>query len=199
MSTFFALIFPAVLLFWAIGAYNRLVRMRNAIAQAWTVVDVPLRQVHDVVPELVEQSRESLDRGKDFLQSVVAARNQAVAAAAALRSRPVSAAAAGGFDIAEQVLRSSLDQLHGLLDQVAEAAVDQVPDPQLQQLSRVLAGAEQQLGFARQGYNHAVREYNQAVDQFPALLLARLFAFLPAAPLQSVGSAWERGAPRGLG
>ena len=64
------------LVFWAVGAYNRLVRLKNAIANAFGQIDVQLKRRYDLIPNLVEVARKYLAHEAQTLEAVIAARNQ---------------------------------------------------------------------------------------------------------------------------
>ena len=70
----------AVLLFWVVGAYNRMVRMRNEIGNAFAQIDVQLKRRHDLIPNLVEVARKYLEHERETLERVTAARAQVMAA-----------------------------------------------------------------------------------------------------------------------
>jgi LemA protein len=114
-----------------------------------------------------------------------------VGAADAARARPASAAAIGALGLAEQALGGSL----GRLMLVAEAYPELKADETMRSLSEELTSTENRVGFARQAFNDQVLEFNDAATQFPALLVARLLGFAPAAMLQATQSDEERQAP----
>ena len=89
---------------------------------------------------------------------------------------------------AEQVLGGALGRLFA----VAEAYPDLKADQTMRELSEELSSTENRIGFARQAYNDNVQEFNDAAAQFPALIVARLFNFLPQAMLESTTSEAER-------
>ena len=188
MSTLVSIVLAAMLVFWAVGAYNRLVRLKNTIANAFGQIDVQLKRRYDLIPNLVEAARKYLAHEQTTLESVIAARNQARSASDAARSRPGKADAIIALAAAEQTLDSSLGRLFAL----AEAYPDLKADQTIQGLSEELTSTENKVGFARQAYNDAVLDYNNAQGQFPALLVARLFGFAPSAMLQATESAAER-------
>ena len=66
----------------------------------------------------------------------------------------------------------------------------------MRELSEELSSTENRVSFARQAYNDAVLEFNNAVSVFPALIVARLFNFQPGAMLQATAGEEERSAPR---
>jgi LemA protein len=182
----------AVAVFWAVGAYNRLIRLKNTISNAFGQIDVQLKRRYDLIPNLVETAKKYLSHEHDTLQSVIAARGQASAAAAAVRAQPANASAVGALGMAEQVLGNSLGQLFGRLNAVAESYPELKADQVIRDLSEELTSTENKVGFARQAYNDAVLDFNNGAEQFPAVIVARIFGFVPAAMLQATGSAQER-------
>ena len=182
----------AVLIFWAVGAYNRLVRLRNTIANAFGQIDVQLKRRYDLVPNLVEAAKKYLSHERETLAAVITARNQAKAASDAVRSRPTNALAVTTLAAAELNLGHSLGSLFAL----SEAYPDLKADQTIRELSEELTSTENKVTFARQAFNDAVLDYNNAQGQFPAVLMAKLFNFAPSAMLQATESADERKAVR---
>ncbi len=178
----------AALIFWAVGAYNRLVRLKNTIANAFGQIDVQLKRRYDLIPNLVEAAKKYLSHERETLEAVINARNQAKSASDAARSRPANALAVTTLAVAEQGLASSLGQLFAL----NEAYPDLKADQTIRELSEELTSTENKVTFARQAFNDAVLDYNNAQGQFPAVLVASLFSFAPAAMLQATESADER-------
>ena len=182
----------ALLVFWAVGAYNRLVRLKNIIANAFGQIDVQLKRRYDLIPNLVDVARKYLQHEQATLEAVINARNQARAASDVARSRPANALAVTTLAAAEQALGSSLGNLFAL----AEAYPDLKADQTIRELSEELTSTENKVSFARQAFNDAVLDYNNAQGQFPAVLVARVFSFAPSAMLQATESPAERQAVR---
>lgn len=182
----------AAALWWAIAAYNRLVQLRNRIANAFGQIDVQLKRRHDLVPNLIEVARGYLQHEAATLQAVIAARGQAQGAASAARAAPTDARALGALALAEGALGGSL----GRLMVVAEAYPELKADATMQSLSEELTSTENRIGFARQAFNDQVLEFNNEATQFPALIVARLLGFAPAAMLEATRSEAERAAPQ---
>ena len=178
----------AVLVFWAVGAYNRLVRLKNIIANAFGQIDAQLKRRYDLIPNLVEAAKKYLSHERETLEAVITARARAKSASDAARARPSNALAITTLAVAEQGLSSSLGQLFAL----NEAYPDLKADQTVRDLSEELTSTENKVTFARQAFNDAVLDYNNAQGQFPAVLIARLFSFAPSAMLQSTESAEER-------
>ena len=178
----------ASLIFWSVGAYNRLVRLKNIIANAFGQIDVQLKRRYELISNLVEAARKYLSHERETLEAVIAARNQAKSASDVARSRPSNALAVSTLAVAEQALSSSLGQLFALSEAYPELKADQT----IRELSEELTSTENKVTFARQAFNDAVLDYNNAQGQFPAVLVARLFSFAPSAMLQATESAEER-------
>jgi len=177
---------------WAIAAYNRLVRQRNEIGNAFAQIDVQLKRRYDLIPNLVEIARKYLQHERETLEAVIAARNTAKAAAGEVRAQPLDAARVGALTAAEGVLGGALSRLMAVVESYPELKADR----SLRELSEELTHTENRVGFARQAFNDAVLDFNNAAEQFPANLVARLFRFRSAAMLEATESAAERAAPR---
>jgi LemA protein len=177
-----------VLVFWAVGAYNRLVRLKNAIANAFGQIDVQLKRRYDLIPNLVEVARRYLAHESQTLEAVIAARHQARSAEQVAATSPLSATALGQLAGAEAVLGGALGRLMAVVENYPELKADET----LRELSEELASTENRVGFARQAYNDQVLAFNDAAAQFPTLVIARLFGFVPQPMLTATTSEVER-------
>lgn len=177
-----------VVFFWAVGAYNRLVRLKNAIANAFGQIDVQLKRRYDLIPNLVEVARRYLAHEAQTLEAVIAARNQARTAEQTAATSPLNAGALGALAGAEQALGGALGKLFAVVEDYPDLKADQG----MRELSEELTSTENRVGFARQAYNDHVLEFNDAAAQFPTLLIARLFGFQPLSMLASTTSDAER-------
>jgi LemA protein len=169
----------AILLIWLAAAFNRFIRARNQLREAWSGIDVQLKRRHDLVPRLLACVKGYRDHERAVLENVTAARSQAVQAQGVEQTGRAETALA-------QNLRS--------LIAVAEAYPDLKADQSFRQLSTALVELEDQLQYARRYYNGAVRDFNILTETFPGVLAARLFGF-SAQPFFSLESAVERQAP----
>jgi LemA protein len=102
------LVLLAVVVIWCVAIYNRLVALRNRIANAFGQIDVQLKRRYDLVPNLVEVARAYLKHESATLEAVIQARGQAQSAAATARAKPGNAASIGALSVAEGVLGGSL-------------------------------------------------------------------------------------------
>jgi len=177
-----------VVFFWAVGAYNRLVRLRNGIANAFGQIDVQLKRRHDLIPNLVEVARKYLEHESQTLEAVIAARNQARSAEQAASGAPLNPALISTLSGAEQMLGGALGRLMAVVEDYPELKADQ----NMRELSEELSSTENRIGFARQAYNDQANDYNDAAQQFPTLIVARLFNFQPQSMLEATTSEAER-------
>jgi LemA protein len=174
-----ALVLGAVLLFWVIGAYNRLVVMRNDIGQAWSRVQQALEQRGAAVEPLVAALREPMVAEEGALQTWLSAHTEAAKAAAAMAARPVALPRAQAWVAAEGALAAAASRVLALLDQHAELRLQ---DPVAELAARWRDG-QARLPFARQSFNEAVGVYNEALAVFPTQIVARGFGLEPAGPV----------------
>jgi LemA protein len=191
-GTWIALVLGVALAVWAVAVYNRLVQRRNRIANAFGQIDVQLKRRYDLVPNLVEVAKRYLAHESSTLEAVTRARGAAVGAAAAARQQPADAQTVAALAVAEQTLSGTLGRLMVVAEDYPELKADET----MRSLSEELTSTENRVGFARQAYNDEVLAYNDAAARFPALLVARVFSFLPAGMLQATQNAAEREAPR---
>lgn len=178
----------ALVVAWAIVAYNGLVRRRNEIANAFAQIDVQFKRRHDLIPNLVETAKRYLQHEQGTLEAIAAARSGASRAADSARRGPADAGAIAALSSAEGALSGML----GRLMAVVEAYPELKADATMRDLSDELAHTENRIAFARQAFNDAVLDYNNQAQQAPANLVAGTFGFRPAAMLEATRSDTER-------
>jgi LemA protein len=154
-----------VIIVWAVASYNRLVGLRNQVANGWRQIDVQLKRRHDLIPNLVNAVRGSMDFERDTLTAVMEARAKAMTA-----TGPADAAHKEG----------ELTQSLGRLLAVAENYPALKSNENVKMLQEELSGTENKVGFARQFYNDIATNFNTAQQVFPANLFAAAFGFKPA-------------------
>ena len=177
-----------LVLFWAVGAYNRLVSLRNQLSNAFSQIDVQLKRRYDLIPNLVETAKAYMKHESQTLEAVILARNQAVAANAQAVADPASATAMQQMASAEGALGASLGKLFAL----SEAYPDLKANENMMQLTEELTSTENRIAFARQAFNDAVMHFNTALEQFPGSLVATMGAFKRGELLQATESPDER-------
>jgi len=172
----------AVLVFWAVGAYNRLVRLKNAIHTAFTQLDEHLARRHELVARLLRAVREPLARESAALDSLAAACTQAQEAAERARAAPLQAGPLGALAGSEQTLAGGLQRVLALVAHHPEPQ-DGAAVAEIGEIAQALEETRLRIGFARVAYNDQVQAFNQATAQFPTVALARVLGFFPLEPL----------------
>ena len=174
-----AAVLAAAVAAWAVLAYNRLVRLRNQVATAWSDIDVQLQRRHDLVPQLVAA-----------VQGYAAHEGAVLEAVTALRTRALGLQDPGELGQVE----ADLEQALGRLLLLREAYPDLKASDNFARLQEDLVDVEEQLQYARRYYNGAVRDLNDAVQRVPDVLVARSSGFREAAFFQAAAD--SRPAPK---
>jgi LemA protein len=169
----------AVVVLWAIASYNRLVGLRNQVQNGWRQIDVQLKRRHDLIPNLVNAVRGSMDFERDTLTAVMEARAKAQTAVG-----PADAARKEG----------ELSQAIGRLIAVAENYPTLKSNDNVKMLQEELSATENKVGFARQFYNDIATSFNTAQQVFPTAIFASLLGFKPA-ELFEIADAADRAVP----
>ncbi len=163
-------------LMFIIGAYNRLVALRNRYQNAYAQIDVQLKRRYDLIPNLVETAKGYIRHERGTLEAVITARNAAAAANVKAAQSPGDAAAMKELSGAESALTGTLGRLFA----VAEAYPDLKANTTMMSLMEELTSTENKVAFARQAYNDAVMAYNTQRETFPTNTIAAPFNFGPA-------------------
>ena len=163
-------------LMWLVGAYNRLVALRNRFKNAYAQIDVQLKRRYDLIPNLVETAKGYIKHERGTLEAVVAARNAASAANVLAAQNPGDATAMKALSGAETALTGTLGRLFA----VAEAYPDLKANTTMMTLMEELTSTENKVAFARQAYNDSVMAYNTQRETFPTNMVAGPFNFGPA-------------------
>lgn len=178
-----ALVVAAVallVLFWAIGAYNGLVRLRNEVRNAWSQISVQLKRRHELIPNLVETVKGYAAHEKGTLDAVVQARTRAV----------------GASGVADQArAEGELSQALGRLMLLVENYPNLKANQNFLALQEELTSTENKISFARQFYNDSVMTYNTRIQSFPPNVIAGAFGFT-AAEFFELEDPSERQAPQ---
>ena len=167
------------LLFWVVGAYNRLMAQRNDITQAWARLHDTLRERATAVAPLVNALREPMAAEQGALDALVAAHSEAVRSATEMAARPVDPTRAQAWVSTESALASAASRVLALLEQHSALRSEEPVAGQVAAWQQ----AQERLPFARQAFNEGAAAYNDAVALFPTSLLARGFGFGPTGSL----------------
>ncbi|MDA8121549.1 MAG: LemA family protein [Deltaproteobacteria bacterium] len=150
---------------WFVGTYNRLVRLRNQLTNAWHQIDVQLKRRYDLIPNLVEVVKDYMSYEQETLARVIEARGAAIGAKG-------TAAQAK----AENMLTESLKSLFAVVENYPELKANQ----NVASLQEELTGTENKISFARQYYNDSVMTYNNTIQSIPSNVIASVFDFRPS-------------------
>ncbi len=156
------LVLVALAVILVVTLYNRFVRLRNRVDNAWAQIEVQLKRRWDLIPNLVETVKGYASHERETFEAVTNAR-----AAAQRAGTPAEASQAEGI----------LGQALGRLFAVAEAYPQLQADENFRQLQTELAETENRIAISRQVYNDSVLTYNNAIQTFPGVVLAGPFGF----------------------
>ena len=151
-----------LLVVWIIAMYNGLVRSRNRVDNAWAQIEVQLKRRWDLIPNLIETVKGYAAHERGTFEAVTAARTAAQQA-----KGPAATAQAEGI----------LGQALGRLFAVAEAYPDLKASQNFLELQGQLTDTENKVSISRQVYNDTVLTFNNAIQTFPAVILANSFGF----------------------
>jgi len=172
-----SLIILIIILTWVVWTFNRLVRARNQVKEAWAGIDVQLQRRYDLVPNLVETVKGYTRHESGALERVTR-----------LRGNPEMGLAERAGE--ESGLSRSIARLFAL----AEEYPDLKAAEGFRQLHASLIEIEEHLQFARRYYNGSVRDNNNLVEGFPSMVVARALDFRSAGFFE-IELASQRAAP----
>lgn len=151
-----------VIAFWVIGGYNRLVRSRVRIDEAWAQVDTQLQRRHDLIPNLVNTVKGYAAHERETFEEVTAA-----------RAKAISVQAPAELAEAENMLTQALGKLLAITENYPQLKAD----ANFRQLQEELAHTENMVAGSRGHYNASVRAYDEARKVFPTSIIASMFNF----------------------
>lgn len=148
----------------ALGGYNQLARSRNRVREAWSGVDVQLQRRGSLIPNLVDAVQAYAQHERTTFAQVTQAR-------AALQQ----ASSAGEAASASNVLTQALGRLFAVVESYPQLRASE----SFMRLESELSDVEEKISYARQFYNRNVLDYNNRIDLFPTVMIARSFDFRP--------------------
>jgi LemA protein len=159
-----------VLILVVVAAYNRLVTLKNRVAEAWAQIDVQLRRRYDLIPNLVNTVKGYAAHEKEIFEKVAEARQQAI-----------QAQGPGAQGAAENQITGALRQLFAVVENYPQLNANE----NFLALQEELSGTEGKIAFARQFYNETVRTWNTTIQTFPTAIIANMRGDKPAEYFQA--------------
>jgi LemA protein len=157
----------AMILIYSIMLYNQLIDIKHSVSQAWSNIDILLKQRHDELPKLVETCKQYMGFEQETLKQVIAARSQVATAR--------EAADLSALGSAENKLRVGLGNLFAVVEDYPELKASE----KFQHLQARITGLENSIADRREYYNEAARINNVRIEQFPDVIVAHWFGFKP--------------------
>ncbi|HFK5502453.1 LemA family protein [Elizabethkingia anophelis] len=168
-----------IVLLYGVSVYNKLVKFRNLVQEAWSSIDVMLKKRYDIIPNLVETVKGYATHERETLDSVTQARTMAKNA---------------GSVQEKEAAEKNLNQAMMNLFAVAEQYPDLKANTNFQQLQNELSSLESDIEKSRRYYNGTVRENNTLVESFPSNIIANMYKF-EKAPFFELQNTAEREVP----
>lgn len=162
MGLIIVLVIVAFVVLYGVSVYNKLVRFRTLVDEAWSGINVQLKKRHDLIPNLMETVRGYATHERETFESVTRARTVAI------QAQDVKSQ-----EIAETQLSGALMRLMAVSERYPELKANQ----NFMQLQEQLGTIESEIEKSRRYYNGAVRQKNIAIDTFPSNLVANMFNF----------------------
>ena len=156
------LVFFLVLVLGTVGVYNKLIKMRQRVKNAWSQIDVQLKRRHDLIPNLVEVAKGYMSHEMETLEKVVKARNLAS-----------QSSTVRGKSEAENFLTQTLRSLFAVVENYPNLKADQ----HMLSLQEELSNTENRISFARQFYNDEAMKFNTLTEVFPSNIISHAFNF----------------------
>ena len=168
LPTIIIVVVVVLLLIWGVGVYNKLVKARNQVKNAWSQIDVQLTRRFDLIPNLVETVKGYATHEKDIWEKFAAARN--------LYERAKAGNDVNQMAEANNQISSALARLMVVQEQYPELKADVHFTTMMGELKET----EKQIAFTRQFYNDTALKYNNTREVFPAIVVASICKFKEA-------------------
>jgi len=152
----------AIIVFWAIFIYNRLITLKNRTKEAWSDIDVQLKRRYNLIPNLVETVKGYATHERELFENVTKARAKAMQAGSVKEQAE-----------AENVHSSTLKSLFAVSENYPQLKASQ----NFLELQRELRDTEDKITAARRFYNSNVRDLNIKIERFPEKVVASMFSF----------------------
>jgi LemA protein len=165
------LVVVALIIFYVIGVYNKLVALSNRLKNSFAQIEVQLKRRYDLIPNLVETAKGYIKHERETLEAVIQARNEAANSLSNVAADPGNAGAIQDLIGADGKLAGAMTKF----SMVMEAYPDLKANQNMMQLSEELTSTENKVSFARQAFNDQVMAYNIFKQSFPPVFFASMF------------------------
>ena len=162
MGLIIVLAIIGLVVLYGVTVYNKLVRFRTLVEEAWSGINVQLKKRHDLIPNLMETVKGYATHERETFESVTRARTTAI------QAQDVKTQ-----EVAENQLSGALMRLMAISERYPELKSNQ----NFMQLQEQLGIIETDIEKSRRYYNGAVRQKNIAIDTFPSNMVANMFSF----------------------
>ena len=152
----------ALILFWGVGVYNKLINRRNKVKDQFAQIDVQLKRRADLIPNLISTVKGYMAHEEKIIESITEARTNL------LNAKTISEKAK-----ADNELTKALSSFNVIVENYPDLKAN----TNFISLQDELAGTENRIANARKSYNDAVKSYNQLVSVFPSKIVANMFNF----------------------
>ena len=180
MGLIIVLIIIALVVLYGVGVYNKLVKFKTLVEEAWSGINVQLKKRHDLIPNLMETVKGHATHERETFESVTRARTSAI------QAQDVKTQ-----EVAENQLSGALMRLMAISERYPELKANQ----NFMQLQEQLGIIETDIEKSRRYYNGAVRQKNILIDTFPSNLVANMFNFSKS-PFFELESEAEKAVPQ---
>ncbi len=165
VAIYIFLVFIVIVLVYSIMIYNSLVDLKHSVSQAWSNIDILLKQRHDELPKLVETCKQYMGYEQETLRQIITARSRVATAR--------EAGDIGALGSAENMLRTGLGSLFAVVEDYPELKASE----KFQHLQTRITHLENSIADRREYYNEAVKINNVRIEQFPEVIIASWFRF----------------------
>lgn len=172
----FGLIAAMVLGVVVVWLYNRLITLKNRYLNGFSQIEVQLQRRYELIPNLVDTASAYMKHEQKTLMAVTQARNRAAEQCDKTARNPQDKQNLSALARADSALTSALGQLNFVMENYPDLKAD----AQMRDLHEELTSTDNRVAYARQAYSDAVMDYNISREQFPAVMVARAFAFKEA-------------------
>jgi LemA protein len=169
-----------IIIFWVVGMYNGLVRLRNQVKNGWSQIDVQLKRRHDLIPNLIETAKGYMKHERETLESITNARTHALEASGVTNQAK-----------AEGELNNALSRFMLIVENYPDLKASQ----NFLSLQEELSSTKNKVSFSRQFYNDQVLAFNTKIESVPTNIIAGKFNFKQAEFFE-IETPAEREAPK---